>query len=135
MGIPKWPPCPNIMTYMHIHTAHTHTHVHMVHTYIHVYMIHIKVSVFSVYLSVCVYIYVYFHVYCVCVYLYIHTYFKNTGYLLVKVALLFSLENFPKLCRFKGSPCLPAPFVSPRHLGTLALAAGQGTSYNCSRAY
>ena len=66
--------------------------------------------------------------YCVCVYIYI--YFKNTGYLLVKTALLFSLENFPKLCRFKGSPRLPAPFVSPRHLGTLALATSQGTSLN-----
>ena len=79
MGIPKWPPCPNIMTYMHIHTAHTHTytrahgtHIHtrvhdtykvsvfsvLVHTYIHVYMIHIKCLFFlSICQYVCMYIY------------------------------------------------------------------------------
>ena len=74
---------------------------------------------------------------CVCmhVYVYIYIYFKNTGYLLVKVALLFSLENFPKLYVSRGRLVFQPPFVWSRHLGNLALAAGQGTSVNCSRTY
>ena len=80
-------------------------------------------------------------------YVYIYIYFKNTGYLLVKVALLFSLENFPKLCRFKGSPWLPAPFVLPRPtlepspwrparvLHKCSLAHTGETQYFCARVF
>ena len=83
MGIPKWPPCPNIMTFMHIHTAHTRAHSTHMHTRVHDTY---KVSVFSVYLSVCVYVYMCIFMYIVCVCVCICVYFKNTSYLLVKVA-------------------------------------------------
>ena len=39
------------------------------------------------------------------------------------------------MCCFQGSPRLPAPLVSPRHPGNLALAVGQGTSLTFSRVY
>ena len=93
MGIPKWPPCPNIMTYMHIYTAHTHTLAHMVHTYIDVYMIHIKCLFFSVSVSMYVYMSIFMYIVCVCVCVYIYIYFKNTKNLFIHIALIPEGDN------------------------------------------
>ena len=62
-------------------------------------------------------------------------YFKNTDYLLVKTALLFSLENFQNCVVSRGRLGSQPPLshrVTPENL---ALAVGQGTSLTFSRVY
>ena len=88
MGIPKWPPCPNIIAYMHMHTADTHTHTHRrahgthIHTRV---LIHIKCLFFlSICQYVCMYICVFSCILCVCV----CVYFKNTKNLFIHIALI-----------------------------------------------
>ena len=65
--------------------------------------------------------------------IYIYIYFKNTDYLLVKTALLFSLENFQNCVVSRGRLGSQPPFVPPRHPGNLALAISQGLSFMFSR--
>ena len=90
-------------------------------TYLFIYLpIHL-----SIYLSICLSIYL-------SIYLYIYAIFILkivSKYLPVgQDSTIVLSREFPKLCHFQGSPRLPAPLVSPRHPGNLALAVGQGTS-------
>ena len=84
----------------------------------------------DVFLSLCAYMSLCISLY-VCVSRYI--YFKNTDYLLVKTALLFSLENFQNCVVSRGRLGSQPPFVPPRHPGNLPLAVSQGLPFMFSR--